>query len=248
MARPEAGPAAGGDDDRRAGTHRLAYFRRAVAFAGLAAAALRVAGALRAAGVFAGARRRVFSTFTSLPARTSSSRDSAVSSSTFEREGQLRDQDLAGPGEHALLPGGEALVGLPQRQVPHHLGDLVDVAALELLDVVLEPAGPVGRHPRLLLAEDGEHLLDLFVVDDVAQPDLLGLLDRDRDLEVPVGDAEHEVVGLVPVEDPLLLAFDDRSPVVGVDDFVTDGERHGRFLARAERRRGKREGQDTRRR
>src|SRR5436190_4524459 len=30
------------------------------------------------------------------------------------------------------------------RSVPHDLGDLVDVAALQLLDVVLEPPRPVG--------------------------------------------------------------------------------------------------------
>src|SRR3546814_19593462 len=61
----------------------------------------------------------------------------------------------------------QALVLGADREVPDDFGDLVDVAALQLLDVVLEAARPVRGHPRLLLAEDSEHLLDLFVVDDV---------------------------------------------------------------------------------
>src|SRR3712207_7370328 len=36
---------------------------------------------------------------------------------------------------------------LAQRQVPHDFGDLVDVAGLQLLDVVLEAPRPVRRHP-----------------------------------------------------------------------------------------------------
>src|SRR5579859_1058031 len=67
-------------------------------------------------------------------------------------EGQLRDQDLAGPVEHALLAGRQALVLVTNRQVPHNLGHLIDVTGLELLDVILVAARPVGRHPRLLLA------------------------------------------------------------------------------------------------
>src|SRR5690242_7070965 len=91
-------------------------------------------------------------------------------------EGKLGQEDLAGLAEHALLAGREALVLLTDREVPDDLGNLVDVAALQLLDVVLERPGPVRRHPGLLLAEDREHLLDLFVVDDVAQADLLGVV------------------------------------------------------------------------
>src|ERR1043166_6249997 len=51
-------------------------------------------------------------------------------------ERQLADEDLAGFGEHPLLARRQALVLLPDRQVPHDFGDLVDVAALQLLDVV----------------------------------------------------------------------------------------------------------------
>ena len=61
-------------------------------------------------------------------------------------------------------------------QVAHDLGALVDVARLELLLVVLEPAGPVGRHPHV---GDGQHLEDLVGVldgDGVADAELGGLV------------------------------------------------------------------------
>ena len=45
-----------------------------------------------------------------------------------EREGQLGHEHLAGLDEHRLLAGRQALVGVAESQVPHHLGHLVDVA------------------------------------------------------------------------------------------------------------------------
>jgi hypothetical protein len=75
--------------------------------------------------------------------------------------------------EHPLLAGRQALVLVTDREVPHHFGDLVDVAGLQLLDVVLVATRPVGRHPRFLLAKDGEDLFDLLVVDHLAKTDLL---------------------------------------------------------------------------
>ena len=39
-------------------------------------------------------------------------------------EAQLRDQHPARPAEHGRLTGGQAVVALAQRQVPHHLGPL----------------------------------------------------------------------------------------------------------------------------
>ena len=46
----------------------------------------------------------------------------------LEGERQLGHQDLPGPAQHALLPGGQPLVLVPDRQVPDHFGHLVDVA------------------------------------------------------------------------------------------------------------------------
>src|SRR5215212_2209473 len=50
-----------------------------------------------------------------------------------ERERELGHEDLTGPGQHALLAGRETLVGLADREITHHLGDLIDVTALQLL-------------------------------------------------------------------------------------------------------------------
>src|SRR5438132_5481049 len=68
-------------------------------------------------------------------------------------EHELGHEDLPGLREHALLPGGEALLPLADGEVPDDLGDLVDVAGAHLLDVVLETAGPVRVHIGLVLAE-----------------------------------------------------------------------------------------------
>src|SRR5690606_36442958 len=85
---------------------------------------------------------------------------------------ELGDQDLLRLGEHALLTRGQTLVGLAQREVPHDLGHLEDVARLELLVVGLEAARPVGGHRPVAAAEDLEDLLALLAAHHVAQPDL----------------------------------------------------------------------------
>src|SRR5205823_12265623 len=111
-------------------------------------------------------------------------------------------------------------------QVPHHLGHLVDVARLQLLDMVLEAPGPVRRHARFLLAQHCEDLLDLFVVDDFAQADLLGVVGRDHQGEVTVRKPEDEILTVRPEDIALLPALDDGSAVMGVDNFVSDVKRH----------------------
>src|SRR5438105_5587999 len=141
-------------------------------------------------------------------------------------EGQLGDEDLTSLGEHALLAGRQAFVLVANRQVPHDLRDLVDVARLELLDVVLEPARPVGGHPRLLLAKDGEDLLDLLVVDDLPEPYLLGVVARDHEREVAVGELEHEVFAVFAEHIALLPALDDGCAVMRIHDLVSDVEGH----------------------
>src|SRR4051794_30707436 len=59
------------------------------------------------------------------------------------RHRQLGDEHVAGVGLHRLLGGRERGVALADGQVANDLGVLVDVARLELLLVVLEPARPV---------------------------------------------------------------------------------------------------------
>src|SRR6478736_3474230 len=73
-----------------------------------------------------------------------------------QRERELRHEDLTGACEHPLLTRRQALVLLADGEVPHDLGHLVDVAALQLLHVVLEATRPVGGHARFLLAQHRE--------------------------------------------------------------------------------------------
>src|SRR5689334_8647958 len=143
-----------------------------------------------------------------------------------QRERELRHEDLARTGEHALLTRGQALVLLADREVPDDLGHLVDVAALQLLDVVLEAARPVGRHARFLLAQHREDLFDLFVVDDVAETDLVGVVGRHLQGEVAVREPQDQVVLLLAERLHLLALLDGRRAVVGIDDLVTDIEGH----------------------
>src|SRR4051794_12684630 len=60
-------------------------------------------------------------------------------------EGELADEDLAGLGDHALLACRQAAVLVPPPEVTHDLGVLVHVTGVQLLEVGLVSARPVGR-------------------------------------------------------------------------------------------------------
>ena len=52
------------------------------------------------------------------------------------RQGNLRGQNVAGLGKHALLTCGQTmLVDITLGEIAHHFGDLIDVASGDLLDV-----------------------------------------------------------------------------------------------------------------
>src|SRR5829696_2449778 len=75
------------------------------------------------------------------------------------RVGELGDQDLASLHDHALLAGRQALLTVADREVPEHLGDLVRVAGVQLLEVVLETPAPIRRGRGLVFGEDLQNLL-----------------------------------------------------------------------------------------
>src|SRR4029079_5885549 len=72
-------------------------------------------------------------------------------------QGQLGDEDLARLGQHPLLAGREATVTLAAPQVANDLGHLHHVAAVQLLEVGLVAARPVGRLLDVRSAQDVEH-------------------------------------------------------------------------------------------
>ena len=135
---------------------------------------------------------------------------------------ELAGEDLLGLGEHLLLAGREALDGVADGEVADHLGDLEDVARLELVAVVLVATAPVLGHLGRVAAQDLEDLVDHVRLDDLAQAGAVGVLDGDHDGHVVVEDLDREVVALL-AEDLFLLDLHDLArAVMRVHDLVSD--------------------------
>src|SRR5262249_41821385 len=92
---------------------------------------------------------------------------------------ELGGENLLRAGVHLLLTRRESLLPLPDREVTNDLGELVDIARLDLLAIVLEPAVPVLRHLGDLVGEDADHLLHLLLVDDTSQSRAMSVLAGD---------------------------------------------------------------------
>jgi hypothetical protein len=78
--------------------------------------------------------------------------------------------------------------------------------------VVLEAPAPVRRLAHVLLAEQLQEVLDVLVADRRAHPDLVGLVGRHRERQVPVHHVEHEVLQLLAADLARLLLLDDGAP------------------------------------
>src|SRR3954470_4276393 len=137
---------------------------------------------------------------------------------------QLGREDLLRLHEHLLLPRGEAFLVIAERQVPHDLSELEDIACLHLVAVVLEPAIPVLRHRSAAAGERLRDLLDHLFVDDLPQPDCLGVLARNVDGHVVVQDLDGQVFALLPQDDALFLLYDRACSVVWIHHLVADLE------------------------
>ncbi len=111
---------------------------------------------------------------------------------------------------------------MPDGEIADDLGDLEDVAGLELVAIVLVATAPVLGHPRGVAAQDLEHLIDDVRLDDLAQAGAIGVLDRDHHGHVVVQDLDGEVVALLPEHFFLLDLHDLARTVMRVDDLVTD--------------------------
>ena len=135
---------------------------------------------------------------------------------------ELAGEDLLGLREHLLLAGRQALVGVADGEVAHDLGDLEDVAGLELVAVVLVATAPVLGHLGGVAAQDVEDLVDDVGRDDLAQTGAVGVLDRDHDRHVVVEDLDGEVLALLAEHFLLLDLHDLAGAVMRIDDLIAD--------------------------
>src|SRR5262249_51616198 len=131
---------------------------------------------------------------------------------------QFADEDLPRLGQHPLLTGGQAALLIAAPQVANHLGDLVDVARSQLLEVGLVPARPVGRLFGVWGAKYLENLVEALLTDDVAHPDVLRILGRHSNRQVPLGNLQDEVFLLFAFDGPGFDRLDQRSTVVGINN------------------------------
>src|SRR5262245_16643442 len=138
----------------------------------------------------------------------------------IERVHELRREDLLRTGVHLLLARGETLLPLPDSEIADDFGELVDVARLDLLAVVLEPAVPVLRHLGDLVGQDPDHLLHLLLVDHSSQARTVGVLAGDHHCHVVVKDVDGQVVPLLTHQVFRFLLQDNACPVVRINDVV----------------------------
>src|SRR4051812_37900343 len=142
----------------------------------------------------------------------------------LERVHHLGREDLLGTGVHLLLAGRQALVLFTDGEITNDLGELIDVAGLDLVPVVLEAPVPVLRHLRHVGGEDAKDLLDRLLVDHAAQTGLAGVRTRDHHRHVVMKDLDREVLAHL-AQDVLLFLLDHLAgPVMGIDHVVTDLE------------------------
>src|SRR6185436_3629068 len=69
---------------------------------------------------------------------------------------ELGDQDLPSLGKHTFFAGGQPTLSLAAPEVANDLGNLQHVARVELLEIGLIPARPVGRLLGMGRPEDTE--------------------------------------------------------------------------------------------
>ena len=135
---------------------------------------------------------------------------------------ELAREDLLGLREHLLLAGREALVAVPDGEVAHDLGDLEDVAGLELVAVVLVAPAPVLGHLRGVAVQHRENLVDHVGGDDLAQAGAVGGVDGDHDGHVVVQDLDGEVLAQLTADFHVLDLHDLARAVMRVDDLIAD--------------------------
>src|SRR5580698_9479151 len=128
-------------------------------------------------------------------------------------ECELADQDLSRLCQHALLTCGKTALAVSSPQVADDLGDLVDVAGSDLLDVGLVAPGPVGRFLGVGCLQDLEDTLQTVVANDVANSDVLSIVGRHTNRQIALSDLEDEVEPVLTLDGSSLDGFNECSPV-----------------------------------
>ena len=162
----------------------------------------------------------------------SSTRPAASSSSIPQLSRELGHQAVSGLAVHRGLRRSELPLVLAAREIPHHLGTGEDVAAAQLLLVVLEPPRPVGRHPSIADRQHLQHLFGFLGRHGVTHAELfepvLGHSEREVVGANRAGDRQDEIGGGLTIDDPMLVADHIGHPVHRVQHPTTDSERRSR--------------------
>jgi hypothetical protein len=133
---------------------------------------------------------------------------------------ELGGEDLLRPGVHLLLARGEALLHLAEGEVADDLGELEDVAGLDLLAVVLETPVPVLRHLGNVVGEDVCNFLNFLLVDNATQTCLASDFAGDHHRQVVVEDLDREVFAFLPHQLARLFGHHQARAVMRVDNLV----------------------------
>src|SRR5665213_1717802 len=123
-------------------------------------------------------------------------------------ESQFADQNLPCLREHPLLAGRQPTLAVAAPQVANDLGDLVDVARRELLEIGLVPARPVGGLFGVRRAKHLEHPIEALLAHDVADTDKLGVVSGNPNREVTLSYFKDEVNALLAIDYTTLDGFD----------------------------------------
>ena len=143
---------------------------------------------------------------------------------SVSREHELAHQDAPGALQHLHLAGRQAGVLLPALEVAHHLGELEDVTAAQLLLVALEALVPLRGHLAALGRQDRQHLIHGPLVDDGPETGFLRVLARNHDGHRRLQDLDRQVLAALATDVVEFLRKHRSRTVVRVDDLVPNLE------------------------
>ncbi len=160
-------------------------------------------------------------------ARTSSSTNARTVLVGLLGQSELRHEDLARLGQHALLARRQTAVLVAAPQVANDLADLDDVARRELLEVRLVATRPVGRLLGERRAQHVEDAIETLLADHVTDADEVDVVGRDLDDEVSLGDVELQVLLRLALDNAFFDLDDRGRAMVRVNDGLANLKKHG---------------------